>query len=105
LGGFAGHPFGHHRRNVDHMLAIVEHEGDLLVADKGQETAQRIRVAPPERPRDRRGYKLGIGQRGETDKKTPPLKPSNGVWATDMATVVFPMPPGPTMLTNRYIIN
>ena len=32
----ADDPFGQTRRRVDHVLAIVEHEKDFLVANKGQ---------------------------------------------------------------------
>jgi hypothetical protein len=36
LPGLADDPFGQHCRNVDHMLAIVEHKEYFLVADKGR---------------------------------------------------------------------
>jgi hypothetical protein len=51
------------------------------------------------------GTSLASVSAARSTKKTAPLKPSNSVWATEMATVVFPMPPGPTMLTNRHTIN
>src|ERR1700722_2961570 len=51
------------------------------------------------------GTSLASVTAARSTKKTAPLKPSNSMWATDIATVVFPMPPGPTILTNLAIIS
>ena len=68
---FADDPFGQHRCRVDHVLAIVENEEDLLVAEKRDKTAERIVGLnhKPKRRGDRRWDELGIGQRTQIDKE------------------------------------
>src|SRR5260221_13365740 len=42
LGRLTDEAFGQCCRNTDHVLAIVEHEEDLPVANKGQQTNDRV---------------------------------------------------------------
>src|ERR1700733_2959280 len=67
----ADEAFGQCCRNADYVLAIVEHEEDLPVAYKGQQTNERILGLhhEPERRCDRCRYKLRIGQRSQIDEK------------------------------------
>jgi hypothetical protein len=57
--------FGQRCRNADHVLAIVEYEKKLFVADKGQQTSERVLALhhQPECRCDRCRHKLRIGQR------------------------------------------
>src|SRR6202453_2100659 len=63
--------FGQRWRNADHMLAIVEHDEKLLVANKGKQTNERVLGLhhEPECRRDRRRHELGIGQRSQIDEE------------------------------------
>src|SRR5271169_3968543 len=63
--------FGQRCRNADHMIAIVEHEKDLFVADKGQQTNDRVLSwsHQPERRRDHCRHELRVGQRGQVDEE------------------------------------
>jgi len=58
------------------MLAIVEHEKDLPVANKARQAPQRILGwhHKPERPRNRRRHELGIGQCGQIDEENRPVE-------------------------------
>src|SRR5258708_39862316 len=66
----ADDPFGQRRCRVDHVLAVVENQEDLLVAEKRHTTAERIVGLnhEPERRGDCRWDELGIGQRAQIDK-------------------------------------
>src|ERR1700739_2125787 len=63
--------FGQCRRNADHVLATVEHEEDLLVANEGQQTNQPVlgRHYQPACRCDRSRHELGIGQRSQIDEE------------------------------------
>ena len=63
--------FGQCCRNTDHVLAIVEHEEDLPVANKGQQTNDRVLGLhhKPERRCNRSRHELGIGQRSQVDEE------------------------------------
>src|ERR1700722_1752260 len=63
--------FGQRCRNADHVLAIVEHEEDLLVADKGQQTNERVLglYQEPECRCDHSRHELGIGQHSQIDEE------------------------------------
>src|SRR5271170_5790123 len=63
--------FGQCCRNADHVIAIVEHKEDLLVANKGQQTNERVlswRHVPDCR-RNRCRHELGIGQCSQIDEE------------------------------------
>src|SRR6202522_3527334 len=63
--------FGQGGRNADHMLATVEHEEDLPVANKGQQTNERVLGLHRETECrcDRSRHELGIGQRSQIDEE------------------------------------
>src|SRR5450631_1689834 len=63
--------FGQCCCNADHVLATVEHEKYLPVANKGQQTNERLLGLhyEPERGRDRWRHELGIGQRSQIDEE------------------------------------
>ena len=63
--------FGQRRHNADHVLAIVEHEEDLPVTDKGQQTNERVLGLhhQPECRRNRCRHELRIGQRSQIDEE------------------------------------
>ena len=63
--------FGQCRRGADHVLAIVKHEEDLLVANKGQQTNERGLGLDhePECRCDRGRHELGIGQRSQINEE------------------------------------
>ncbi len=67
----ADHAFGQCRRNIDHVFAIVEHEENFLVANKGQQANERILGShhEPECRRDRRRHQAGIGQCSQVDEE------------------------------------
>src|SRR5260221_94650 len=51
------------------------------------------------------GTRPGSVSAPRSTKKTAPSKSSINSWAMETATVVLPMPPGPTMLTKRWVIS
>ena len=63
--------FGQCCRNADHVLAAVEHEEDLVVANKGQQTNERVLGLQhePERRRNRCRHELRIGQRSQINEE------------------------------------
>src|SRR5580658_9476006 len=63
--------FGQRCRNTDHVLAIVEHEEDLPVANKGQQTHERVLGShhEPECGCNRCRYKLGVRQRSQVNEE------------------------------------
>ena len=67
----ADEALGHRCRNADYVLAIVEHEEDLPVANKGQQTNERVLSLhrEPECRRNRRRHELRIGQRSQIDEE------------------------------------
>src|SRR5580692_9930374 len=71
--------FGQRCRNADNMLAIVEHEQDLPVANKGQQTNDRVLGLhhEPEYRRDRCRHELGIGQSSQIDEEHRALESAN----------------------------
>src|ERR1700683_3639728 len=68
---FANNALGECRRNADHVLATVEHQEDLPVANKGEQTNDRVLRwhYEPERGRDRCRHELGIGQCSQIDEE------------------------------------
>src|SRR6202453_2442236 len=70
---------GQRCRNADHVLAIVEHEEDLPVANKGQQTDERVLSLhrEPESRRNLRRHELRIGQRGQIDEEDRVMKSIN----------------------------
>ena len=66
--------FGHARRGVDHMLAIIEHKQELLRAERTRDPFGCYRTAgdlEPERSSDGDRDKVGIGQRPELGDPHP----------------------------------
>ena len=63
--------FGQCCRNADHVIAIVEHEQDLPVANKSQQTNDRVLGLhhEPECRCDRSRHELGIGQSSQIDEE------------------------------------
>src|SRR5277367_715681 len=63
--------FGQCCRNADHVLAIVEHEEDLPVANKSQQTNERVPGLQhePECRCNRCRHELGISQRSRIDEE------------------------------------
>ena len=71
--------FGQRRRNADHVLAIVEHEKHLLVANEGQQTNERV-VGSNHEPKGRGDSgrnELRIGQRGQIDEEDGAIESIN----------------------------
>jgi hypothetical protein len=68
--------FGQRCRDVDHVLAIVEYEQDLPVANKCCQPNEWVLGLhhQPECRRDRRWHELGIGQRREINEEDRPVK-------------------------------
>ena len=71
--------FGQRCRNADHVLAIVEHEEDPPVANKGEQTNKRVLslYREPECRRNRRRHELRIGQRSQIDEEDRVMKSIN----------------------------
>jgi hypothetical protein len=71
--------FGQCCRNADHMLATVEHEQDLPVANKGQQTNEGVLGLhhEPERRCDRSRHELGIGQSSQIDEEDRTMESIN----------------------------
>src|SRR5271167_4083924 len=71
--------FGQRCRNADHVLAIVEHEEDLPVANKGQQTNEWVLSLHRESQcrRNRRRHELRIGQRSQIDEEDRVMKSTN----------------------------
>src|SRR5580698_10542062 len=71
--------FGQCCSNSDHVLATVEYEKYLPVANKGQQTKERILGLhhQPERGRDRCRHELGIGQRSQIDEEDRAMESIN----------------------------
>src|SRR6476620_3128240 len=71
--------FGQCCRNADHVLATVEHEEDLPVANKGQQTNERVLSLhrEPECRRNRGRHELRIGQRSQIDEEDRVMKSIN----------------------------
>ena len=106
---FTDDPFGQCGCRVDHMLAIVEDEKDLPVANKGRKALQRIFCLrhKPDCRCDGRRQRLDIGQCGQIDEENRSVEPFQEArgqrrwrrWFFRCAAWL------PTMLTNRYVIN
>src|ERR1700749_4826518 len=71
--------FGQRCRNVNNMLAIVKHEQDLPVANKGQQTNDRVLRLhhEPEYRRYRCRHEFGIGQCSQIDEEHRALESVN----------------------------
>jgi hypothetical protein len=62
------HRFGHARRRVDHVFAIVQNEQKALGAERGRHPVRRLRAVGQsklERNRDADRHEAGIGERRE----------------------------------------
>ena len=94
-----GHVLGHRGGGFDHVLATVEHQQHLPVAEMGEQAGHP--VVRWNRQSEHRG-KCARQQRGVADRRQVEKRYTIAIGqprvsrATATATVVLPMPPGPT---------
>jgi hypothetical protein len=85
-------------RGRDHVLAVVEHDEHLAVADQ---LGQPGRVRELERGGDRGADAGRIADGRQLDQATAELRSADSARAASNASRVLPTPPGPTRVTNR----
>ena len=99
---------GHARRRLDHVLAVVEHEQELLAAQRRGHALRRAGAGwqrEPERGGDRDRDQLGIGQRRQLgDPDAVGVVAAAAGAATSSASRVLPTPPAPISVTSRWAV-
>ena len=91
---------------VDHVLAVVEQDERVLLAQRVRSATRAAAAArlvcEPEDGSDRGRDLLGLGQRGELDEPhAVPGRASSSSAAAWSARRVFPQPPAPVRVTRR----
>ena len=103
-GAGAQQRLGHAGRRLDHVLAVVEDQQELLGADRARDTLGR-HGARSEREAERARHggrdELGIDKRPSSATHTPSGNLGRRWLATSRPSRVLPMPPAPTRLTSR----
>ena len=96
-------PLGQRRDRIDQMLAVVEQQEQTLAAKEGQDS--RHRIVDADRQAQAAATTLATSaaawREPKSTKWTAPANLSARPWPIDTASVVLPMPPGPTIVTNR----
>ena len=94
--------------DLDHVLAAVEDEKQAPVAQETDDAIRRISMVndKPQRRSDRAGDERQRSFNVPRSRKcTWPSNSAHMSWASAIATVVLPIPPGPLSVTKRSLTN
>jgi hypothetical protein len=92
----------------EQVFAVVQHQQQLPVAQRGDQNLQRLRAGLVS---EVQGGDHGVGHQGfvadlgQLDSQAPSAKPRPRSAAARTARRVLPTPPGPTRLTRRAVVS